>query len=136
VSEPLRRIEVAMALVIRARRLLVTQRPAQVHLGGLWELPGGKLAPGESVEACVVREVREETGIVIAARRRLPAIEWDYPERRVALHPVECDWISGEGELLEVAGLAWATRAELRARSFPPANAVLIDELCAGERLD
>ncbi len=135
-NEPARRIEVAMALVLRARRLLVTQRPAQVHLGGLWELPGGKLAPGESVEECVVREVREETGIVILARRRLPTIEWDYPERRVALHPVECDWVSGEGELIEVAGLCWATRAELALLRFPPANAGLIDELCAGERLD
>jgi mutator protein MutT len=135
VSEPVRRLEVAMALVIRDRRLLVTQRRAEAHLGGLWELPGGKLAPGESVEACVVREVREETGIVIAARRRLATIEWDYPERRVALHPVECDWLAGDGELIEVAGLCWATRAELAARSFPPANAGLIAELCEGERL-
>jgi mutator protein MutT len=135
-SVPPRRIEVAMALVIRERRLLVTQRRAEAHLGGLWELPGGKLAPGESVEACVVREIREETGIVIAARRRLPTIEWDYPERRVALHPVECAWLSGEGELVEVAGLCWATRAELAARSFPPANAQLIAELCASGKLD
>src|SRR5690349_16052439 len=121
-SDGMKRIEVAMALVVRDRRLLVTQRKAEAHLGGLWELPGGKLAPGESVEACVEREVREETGIVILARRRLPTIEWDYPERRVALHPVECDWIEGEGELLEVAGLCWATREELAARQFPPAN--------------
>jgi len=130
-----KRIEVAMALVVRERRLLVTQRKAEAHLGGMWELPGGKLGPGESVEACVEREVREETGIVIRARRRLPTIEWDYPERRVALHPVECDWISGEGALLEVAGLCWATRAELQARQFRPANKQLIDELCLGERL-
>jgi mutator protein MutT len=134
-SEPSRRIEVAMALVIRDARLLVTQRLAEAHLGGLWELPGGKLAPGERVEDCVVREVREETGIVIAARLCLPTIEWDYPERRVALHPVECDWVAGEGELLEVAGLCWASRAELEVRSFPPANARLIAELCSSGRV-
>ena len=134
-SETERRIEVAMALVIREQRLLVTQRLAEAHLGGLWELPGGKLAPGERVEDCVVREVREETGIVIAARLRLATIEWDYPERRVALHPVECDWVEGEGELLEVAGLCWATRADLELCSFPPANGRLIAELCSSGRV-
>jgi mutator protein MutT len=134
-SHGVKRLEVAMALVVRERRLLVTQRKAEAHLGGLWELPGGKLGPGESIEACVEREVLEETGIVIRARRRLPTIEWDYPERRVALNPVECDWISGEGELIEVAGLCWAARAELAARQFPPANKQLIDELCASGQL-
>jgi mutator protein MutT len=129
------RIEVAMALVFRDRRLLVTQRRAEAHLGGLWELPGGKLAPGESALDCAVREVREETGVIIVAEARLPTIEWDYPERRVALHPIECRWIAGEGELIEVADLCWATQAELRTRTFPPANARLIDELCAAGRV-
>lgn len=130
------RIEVAMALVFRDRRLLVTERPAGTHLAGSWELPGGKLRPGESVEACVAREVLEETGVEVRAVRRLPVIEWDYPEKRVALHPVECEWLAGEGECLEVAGLVWATKSDLVARSFPPANQLLIDELCRGERLD
>ena len=135
-TDPARRIEVAIALVFRGRRLLVTERRADSHLGGLWELPGGKLAPGESAEACAVREVLEETGVMVVAERRLSTIEWDYPERRVALHPIECRWQSGEGELIEVAGLCWATRAELGKRTFPPANRGLIDELRRGERLD
>lgn len=125
-----------MALVFRDRRLLVTERPAGTHLAGSWELPGGKLRPGESIEACVAREVREETGVEVRPVRRLPVIEWDYPEKRVALHPVECEWLAGEGECLEVAGLVWARKSDLRARVFPPANQVLIDELCDGERLD
>ncbi len=83
-----------------------------------------------------MREIREETGIEIVARRRLPTIEWDYPERKVALHPVECDWIRGEGERLEVADLRWATQVELLALSFPPANAGLIAELCRSGRID
>jgi mutator protein MutT len=135
VSATGRRIEVAMALVLRNGRLLVTQRRAETHLGGLWELPGGKLAPGESAEACAEREVREETGIVIVAEARLPTIAWDYPERRVALHPIECRWVSGDGELIEVADLCWATAEDLRARTFPPANARLIAELCASGRV-
>lgn len=131
-----RRIEVAVALVFRGRRLLITERPAGTHLGGSWELPGGKLGPGESAEDCAEREVREETAVVVRAVRRLSTIEWDYPEKRVALYPVECEWVSGEGECIEVAGLVWGTRADLRAKKFPAANAALIEELCASGRLD
>jgi len=127
---------VAIALVFRARRLLVTCRREGSHLAGLWELPGGKLAPGESAEACAEREVAEETRVVVRARARLPTIEWDYPEKRVALHPVECEWVSGDGETVEVADLIWATRADLLARTFPPANRALVAELCASARLD
>lgn len=129
------RIEVAIALVFRAGRLLVTRRPANVHLGGSWELPGGKIRANESAEACAVREVSEETHIAVVARGRRAVIEWDYPERSVALYPVECDWIHGDGELVEVADLVWATKADLAARTFPPANAELIAELCTSARL-
>ena len=130
------RVQVAIALVFRARRLLVTCRREGSHLAGLWELPGGKLAPGESAEACAEREVAEETRVVVRARARLPTIEWDYPEKRVALHPVECEWVSGDGETVEVADLIWATRADLQTRTFPPANRALVAELCASARLD
>ena len=129
------RIEVALALVFRDGRLLVTKRRAETHLGGFWELPGGKLRPGESAEACAVREVREETRVVVVAHSRRATIEWDYPERHVLLQPVDCDWLEGDGELVEVSDLAWVTREELLARKFPPANAGLIAELCASERL-
>jgi 8-oxo-dGTP diphosphatase len=129
------RLQVAMALVFRERKLLVTRRRADSHLGGLWELPGGKIAPGESAEACVVRELEEETGIAVRAVRRLPAIEWDYPERKVLLHPIECEWISGEGELREVDDLVWAGRAEIHEREFPPANRRLLEALVDAGRI-
>lgn len=131
-----RRLEVALALVFRERRLLVTQRRAGGHLGGSWELPGGKLEPGETPEQCAARELFEETGVRVAPRRRLPTIEWDYPERKVALYPVECEWVEGDGDAIEVAALKWATRAELAELTFPPANRALVRELCASDRLD
>ena len=56
-------IEVAAALIVHQGRLLITRRHPQAHLGGLWEFPGGKREPGESWEACVVREIREELGV-------------------------------------------------------------------------
>src|ERR1035438_758060 len=58
-------IDVAAALVFREGKLLITQRYADAHLGGLWEFPGGKREPNETFEACLARELREELGIEV-----------------------------------------------------------------------
>ncbi len=124
-------VEVAIALVWRGERLLVTRRRAGTHLGGHWEFPGGKLGPGETALAAAMREVEEETGVVARARAVRQPIDWDYPERRVRLHPVDCDWVEGDGETREVDELRWVTTAELSCLDFPPANARLVAELSA-----
>lgn len=125
-------IEVALAIVWRGDRLLVTRRLADAHLGGLWEFPGGKLRINESPDAAAEREVLEETGVVARARGRRAPIDWRYPERTVRLHPVDCDWVEGDGEALGVAALRWATVAELSGLEFPPANSALLAELSRG----
>jgi len=122
-------VEVALALVFRGDRLLVTRRLQGVHLGGSWEFPGGKLRSGETAEDCAIRELAEETGVVARALSRRRAIDWVYPERSVRLHPIDCEWLAGEGEVREVAEVRWVTRGELSTLAFPPANAGLIEEL-------
>jgi mutator protein MutT len=122
-------IEVAIALVWRGDRVLVTRRLPAAHLGGLWEFPGGKLRTSETPDAAAEREVLEETGVVARARGRRAPIEWRYPERTVRLHPVDCDWREGEGEAREVSDLRWVTVGELATLEFPPANAALVAEL-------
>ena len=54
------------ALIFRGSKILITQRHADAHLGGLWEFPGGKREAGESFEQCLVREIREELGVEIS----------------------------------------------------------------------
>ena len=124
-------VDVAIALVWRAGRLLVTRRAGGTHLGGFWEFPGGKLEPGETPEACALRELAEETGVVARAVRRREAISWDYPARHVTLVPVDCEWLGGEATAREVAELRWVLPAELSALEFPRANAALIETLAA-----
>jgi len=58
-------IDVAAGLVFREGKVLITQRHAGAHLGGLWEFPGGKREPDEAFEACLQRELREELGIEV-----------------------------------------------------------------------
>ena len=128
-SEP---VEVALALLVREGRLLVTRRAAGSHLGGYWEFPGGKLLPGETPAAAAVREVAEETGLGCRALRTLSAIEYVYPERAVRLFPVICLGDAGEPRLKGPTDYRWLRPEELDAAAFPPANLGLIRQLQAG----
>ncbi len=123
------RVQVAIALVWRDGHLLVTERPAGTHLEALWEFPGGKIRPDETPESCAEREVLEETGVHVRALGRRSMIEHDYDDRRVALIPVDCDWVSGDPEALEVESWAWVHPDALGGYAFPAANAGLVREL-------
>jgi 8-oxo-dGTP diphosphatase len=83
-------IVVAAAVVERDGRILVTKRPAGVHLEGHWEFPGGKCAAGEAPEQCLMRELREELDADISVGTELLATSHDYGDRRIELHFFSC----------------------------------------------
>lgn len=124
-------LEVALALVWRNGCVLITRRPADSHLGGLWEFPGGKILRGETPEAAAAREALEEVGV--RCRPILPRapIEWSYPERSVRLHPIDCEYVGGPPRPIQVAEWAWVAPSELSQYAFPPANASLVAEITA-----
>ena len=126
------RIDIGLALVRRAEQWLVTQRRPDAHLGGMWEFPGGKRAPNETIEATALRELWEECAVRATAERVLPAVDWDYADRHVRLWPVLCRWVSGDGEARESLACHWVTTAKLAELPMPPANAVLVRALSAG----
>jgi len=80
------RIDVAVAVIERAGRVLIQQRPAGGLLAGLWEFPGGKIEPGENPTAALRREVREELGVRIADVRRLTTVRHSYTRFQVTIH--------------------------------------------------
>jgi 8-oxo-dGTP diphosphatase len=124
--------EVAIALLWREGRLLITRRRHGTHLAGLWEFPGGQMLAGESAERCAEREVLEEVGVRCHAVGRRGSIAHDYAERSVVLHPIDCTFESGEPEAREVSAFAWVHPTELGAYAFPEANSALLAELAAG----
>ena len=124
------RVQVAIAIIRRGGRILVGRR-ASGHLAGCWEFPGGKRAVGESWQACVRREVREELGIEIRIVRRLAPIRFEYPGRSVLLQPFEASPASGKPQPLSVNQLRWVTPAQLLRLKHPPANRGLIAQLSA-----
>src|ERR1017187_9725534 len=122
-------VEVSAALIFREGKLLITQRHANSHLGGLWEFPGGKREPGESFEQCLVREIREELGAEIAVGELFEEIRHDYSEKSVHLKFFCCKLLAGEPQPLDCAALKWIGKAGLAAHGFPAADAQLLEKL-------
>src|SRR5436190_23301195 len=101
------RVTVVAAIIRRNGRILITQRPDNVHLARMWEFPGGKVEPGESLEAALLREIREELGITIRVEDEFFTIDHDYPDKSVRLHFFNCTIVEGEPQPLDVADLRW-----------------------------
>jgi mutator protein MutT len=124
-------LEVSAGLVFRGGKLLITQRHAGAHLGGLWEFPGGKREPRETFEDCLVRELREELGIEVTVGELIETIEHDYPDKRVLLKFFRCDWEANEPRALGCPAFVWVAQNELSRFEFPAADARLLARLGA-----
>lgn len=127
----MRVIDVSAGLIFRNGTLLITQRHASDHLGGLWEFPGGKREPGESFEQCLVRELEEELGIRVEVGAELEDVTHAYPEKRVRLKFFKCRLLSGEPRPLGCSQLRWVAPAELERYDFPEADARLLLRLAS-----
>ena len=110
-------------------KILIDRRKQEGLLGGLWEFPGGKIEPGESVEECVSREIKEELGIEIAVGDRLITIEHAYTHFKVTLNVFNCTHLSGEPQPIECDEVKWVTLDEIDEYPFPKANGQIIEAI-------
>ena len=118
-------VHVVAAVIFRDGRYLVTRRQKGVHLEGYWEFPGGKVDPGETDEAALVREIREELDAGVEVGRLVLATTHHYPERSVCLAFYECA-LTEEPRPLLGQEMRWVSPPELRSLTFPPADEELI----------
>lgn len=119
---------VAAAVIERGGAVLVTRRLKGAHLEGLWEFPGGKCEPGESIHECLIREIGEELAVAVTPRRTMLVTSHAYPDKTVELHFVACD-MQGEPSPQQGQAMQWIERARLDSLEFPAADAALIAEL-------
>lgn len=121
--------DIAAGVVWKGSRVLIDRRPPGGLLGGLWEFPGGKREPGETLPQAVVREVREETGIVVRPVRCLLTVRHAYSHFRITLHAFECRYVSGRCRAIGCDAVKWVRPAELDRYAFPKANHKIIAAL-------
>ncbi len=118
-------IVVTAAVIERGDEILVTRRPEGVHLAGLWEFPGGKCDSGESLHACMIRELREELAVEAIVGDEVLVTTYEYEGRRVELHFLRCTVESAPSAALGQE-MRWVRREELTTLPFPPADEALI----------
>jgi 8-oxo-dGTP diphosphatase len=122
------RVVVVAAVVETDGSFLVTRRLDGTHLAGYWEFPGGKVQPGESLEAALQREIAEELDTDVVAAREIYRTAHDYQERSVELHFFRADLARAPRPVLGQE-LRWVQRGEFATLQFPPADSELVDNL-------
>lgn len=110
-------------------RVLITRRAPQTHQGGLWEFPGGKVEPGETIVDALARELKEELGVTVLISEPFMTLEHDYGDQcvRLAIYCVT-SW-RGEPSGMEGQPLAWQQPKNLTDWPFPAANQPILTRL-------
>ena len=126
-------LPVVAALIFRTspqgtRSVFATQR-GYGDWRGFWEFPGGKIESGETPQAALAREIREELATQITVGEKIATIEYDYPTFHLSMQCFACRVLSGKLELLEHENAAWLTAENLRSVKWLPADELILDKI-------
>lgn len=121
-------ISVVAAVIRDGDRVFTTQRGYGEFKDG-WEFPGGKIEPGETPEAALVREIREELDTEIAVGKLIDRIEYDYPTFHLSMDCFWCEILSGDLVLKEAEDAKWLTKETLDSVDWLPADIALIEQI-------
>ena len=130
----MKQVTVSGAIILRKNpetsrpEIFATQRGYGDFKGG-WEIPGGKLEPGETPEQCIVREIREELATEVKVEKILGVVDYDYPTFHLSMDCFICNIIEGDLILKEHEASKWLSKDELYSVDWLPADKVLIEKL-------
>ena len=121
----MKHIEVVAAIIRKGGKVFATQRGYGAWKDW-WEFPGGKMEPGETPEAALVREIREELDAEINVEKFLHTVEWDYPEFHLTMHCYICSLKTGALHLNEHEAARWLGADDIHSVRWLPADEGLL----------
>ena len=122
-------LEVVAALIRRDHQFLICQRPTSKACALLWEFVGGKVEKGETREAALIRECREELGIIVKVGDIFMEVTHQYPDTTVHLTLFYATIADGEPQLLEHHDMKWITSEEIENYEFCPADTDILKKI-------
>ena len=126
--------EVVAALIWDGDHFMICQRPAHKARGLLWEFVGGKVEPGETKEAALIRECREELAVTLSVGEVFMEVVHEYPDITVRLTLFHGRIAQGEPQKLEHNDIRWITPAEIPQYDFCPADVEIMNKLMEMKR--
>ena len=121
--------EVVAALIWKADKFMICQRPAHKASGLLWEFVGGKVESGETKEQALVRECREELAVTVCVGEVFAEAVHEYPDITVHLTLFNATIAEGEPQKLEHNDIRWITPAEIPSYEFSPADSEILEKI-------
>lgn len=118
--------QVVAALIWDGDRFMICQRPAHKARGLLWEFVGGKVEPGETKQAALIRECREELGVTVEVGQVFMEVTHAYPDLTVALTLFHATITQGVPQTIEHNDIRWITREEIPQFAFCPADVEIL----------
>jgi 8-oxo-dGTP diphosphatase len=125
-------VKVTAAILEKDGKIIIAQRKSSDHLAGLWEFPGGKIEPGETPEACLGRELKEEFNIHVAVGQYLGSNIHHYDHISIELMAFRAYWESGTITMNDHKAYRWVTIDQLPEYDFAPADIPFVNMLSSG----
>lgn len=127
-------IRVVAAVIHKNGKIFATQRGYGAYKD-YWEFPGGKIELGETSEAALIREIKEELNTTISIERFLMTVEYDYPEFHLSMDCYWCSILEGHLDLIEHESAAWLSQEHIRDVNWLPADLLVVDGITEKEQI-
>ncbi|EKO3960919.1 8-oxo-dGTP diphosphatase MutT [Vibrio fluvialis] len=127
----MKRIHIVAGIIFNQDKsqIFITKRPDNLHKGGFWEFPGGKVEAGESIEQALTRELDEEIGIEVTQQVPFEHLEYDYPEKSLKFDFMLVTAFNHQPYGREGQQGEWVNVAELTNYTFPEANVPVLERV-------
>lgn len=125
----MKQIEVVAAAIVKNGKLFIAKRPDKGEVGLKWEFPGGKIEPGETMEAAIKREIREELSATIEVSKKITTVKHQYNSFHLTMHIFLCSLFGNDPVISEHVDSCWIDKNQLKDFDWAPADLKILDQV-------